>query len=64
MTFSHDIRSIRDRQPAATLPVPLQTGLFCGLAGLVLWILYFSPYPPVHNALHHTRHTTIGVPCY
>lgn len=52
------------RTQQLTLSVPVQLGLFMGLSGLVIWTLYFSPYPPVHNALHHIRHTTPGVACH
>ncbi|HEY9881597.1 MAG TPA: CbtB-domain containing protein [Leptolyngbyaceae cyanobacterium] len=60
------LNAIRDRKQtqAASLPVPLQMGILCSLAGLVLWTVYFSPYPAVHNTLHHTRHTTLGVACH
>lgn len=64
MMFS--LSFIRDRKQAqvASLPVSLQMGILCSLAGLVLWTVYFSPYPAVHNTLHHTRHTTLGVACH
>lgn len=47
-----------------TLSVPVQATLLTCLCAVTLWTLYFSTYPPAHNALHETRHHTLGVACH
>lgn len=47
-----------------TLSMPVQAGLLTGLCMLTLWTLLFSSYPPVHDALHTTRHNTLTVGCH
>jgi hypothetical protein len=46
------------------LSVPVQASLLVSLCALTLWTLLFSPYPPVHDALHTVRHHTLGVGCH
>ncbi|MFZ9737798.1 MAG: CbtB domain-containing protein [Prochlorotrichaceae cyanobacterium] len=46
------------------LSVPVQIFLFLALGSLSLWLLYFSAHPSTHNAMHHGRHTTLGVACH
>lgn len=52
------------RTAQITLSVPVQAALFLSLSSVSLWTLYFSTYPPAHNTLHETRHTTLGVGCH
>lgn len=47
-----------------TLSVPVQVGLLTSLGALIIWTLYFSTYPPAHDALHTTRHGTVAVACH
>lgn len=47
-----------------TLSVPVQCALLLALTSVTLWTVYFSTYPPMHNTLHETRHSTLGVGCH
>ena len=47
-----------------TLSPTLQALLFLGLSSTVLWTVYFSTYPPVHNAVHALRHDTLMISCH
>lgn len=52
------------RTVQVTLSLPVQGTLYIFLCSLIVWTLYFSPYPPVHDSLHETRHHTLGVGCH
>lgn len=52
------------RTQRIVLSLPMQASLLVGLCMLILWTLYFSTYPPAHNALHETRHSTLTVACH
>ncbi len=52
------------RTQQVTLSLPVQAGLLISLCVLVLWTFYFSTYPPVHDAVHGTRHHTLMVACH
>lgn len=56
--------SFWQRSKQVTLSVPVQAALLTSLCALILWTLYFSTYPPVHDALHKTRHSTAAVACH
>ncbi len=47
-----------------TLSVPVQSTLYTSLCALTVWTLFFSTYPPTHNALHQLRHSTLLVGCH
>jgi cobalt transporter subunit CbtB len=46
------------------LSVPAQAMLYVALWSLIIWLVYFSTYPAVHNAVHSLRHHTLGVSCH
>jgi hypothetical protein len=52
------------RSQRFVLSPSMQVCLLISLCMLILWTLYFSTYPPVHNALHETRHHTLTVACH
>lgn len=52
------------RTQRLVLSLPGQVSLLIGLCVVILWTLYFSSYPPVHDALHETRHHTLTVACH
>jgi hypothetical protein len=52
------------RTQRLVLSLPMQVFLLTGLCMIILWTLYFSSYPPVHDALHETRHHTLTVACH
>jgi Probable cobalt transporter subunit (CbtB) len=47
-----------------TLSVPMQATLYVSLCALVVWTIYFSTYPAVHNQMHSLRHHTLTVACH
>ena len=46
------------------LSVPAQAVLYVVLWSLILWLVFFSTYPSVHEAVHSLRHHTLGVSCH
>ena len=52
------------RTQRLVLSLPVQVFLLVGLCMIILWTLYFSTYPPVHDALHEARHHTLTVACH
>lgn len=38
--------------------------LYIVLWSLILWLVFFSTYPAVHNTTHSLRHHTLGVSCH
>ncbi|MGB8702119.1 MAG: CbtB-domain containing protein [Thermosynechococcaceae cyanobacterium] len=59
-----NVSSALGRSRQVALSTPVQAGLMTGLCMAILWTLFFSTYPPAHNALHSTRHATLGVACH
>jgi Probable cobalt transporter subunit (CbtB) len=56
--------STRQRVANWTLSTPVQATLYLSLCSLTLWTVYFSTYPPVHDAVHSLRHHTLFVSCH
>jgi cobalt transporter subunit CbtB len=56
--------SIWQRTQQITLSLPVQALLATALCMLSVYTLYFSTYPPVHDALHEVRHHTLGIACH
>jgi hypothetical protein len=56
--------SLRQRSIQLALSAPAQAVLYTTLWALVIWMVYFSTYPPAHNAVHTLRHHTLGVSCH
>lgn len=52
------------RAQRLVLSLPVQVFLLISLCMIILWTLYFSTYPPIHDALHATRHHTLTVACH
>jgi cobalt transporter subunit CbtB len=46
------------------LSVPAQAILYIALWSLIIWLVYFSTYPAVHDSAHSLRHHTMGVSCH
>jgi cobalt transporter subunit CbtB len=34
------------------------------LAAVVLWAVFLSNYPPIHDAFHELRHSMYVIPCH
>lgn len=47
-----------------SLSKSIQTSLYLSLCSLILWTVFFSKYPPVHNQVHSLRHNTLMVGCH
>ncbi|GEM_PF-7088126 len=48
----------------AQASVTFQVALVLVTAALVLWALFFSNYPLVHDTFHELRHSLYFVPCH
>lgn len=47
-----------------TLSVPVQSTLYVSLCALILWTIYFTTYPAIHDKVHSLRHHTALVSCH
>lgn len=56
--------SIQQKAISITLSMPVQAVLYTSLCALTLWTVYFSTYPPAHDAMHSLRHSTAAVACH
>ncbi|MBW4628940.1 MAG: CbtB-domain containing protein [Brasilonema octagenarum HA4186-MV1] len=56
--------SMLQKTADVTLSKPVQTTLYMLLSSLVIWTVFFSTYPAVHNTAHSVRHHTLGVACH
>ncbi len=46
------------------LSLPVQATMYVTLCALVLWTIYFTTYPPIHDQVHSLRHHTLMVSCH
>jgi short-subunit dehydrogenase involved in D-alanine esterification of teichoic acids len=56
--------SIHQKVARRTLSVPVQSGLYVSLLALILWTVYFTTYPAIHDKTHSLRHHTALVSCH
>lgn len=56
--------SLWQRTERFVLSIPAQAILYVVLWSLIIWLVYFSTYPLVHDAVHSLRHHTLGVSCH
>ncbi|BAZ46911.1 hypothetical protein NIES4102_39570 (plasmid) [Chondrocystis sp. NIES-4102] len=56
--------SFRQQASRLTLSKPVQASLYVSLCALILWTIYFTTYPPVHDSVHSLRHHTLLVGCH
>ena len=57
-------RSTLRRVTHWTLSVPVQSMLYVSLVALILWTIYFTTYPAIHDTTHTLRHHTLFVSCH
>jgi cobalt transporter subunit CbtB len=52
--------------PSLTLTrnVTVQMAIVLALAAVVLWAVFLSNYPPIHDAFHELRHSMYVIPCH
>lgn len=64
--YSMNVRSkaFFSQQASLTLSKPVQASLYVSLCALILWTIYFTTYPPVHDRVHSLRHHTLLVGCH
>ncbi|MGG6264079.1 hypothetical protein ACQ4M3_01640 [Leptolyngbya sp. AN03gr2] len=62
ITRSHS--SFSQRAVRLTLSTPVQATLYVSLCALILWTIYFTTYPAVHDKVHSLRHHTLMVSCH
>jgi len=46
------------------MSTPAQAILYVVLWSLIIWSVFFTTYPAVHNSVHSLRHHTLGVSCH
>jgi Probable cobalt transporter subunit (CbtB) len=46
------------------LSVPVQSALYVSLCSLILWTVYFTAYPAIHDTTHTLRHHTLTISCH
>lgn len=61
---SQSLSAIRQQAIRVTLSLPVQAILYISLCSLVLWTIYFTTYPAVHDRVHSLRHHTAAVACH
>jgi Na+/proline symporter len=61
---TRSIASIQQQAVRFTLSMPVQATLYISLCALVLWTIYFTTYPAVHDKVHSLRHHTLTVSCH
>ena len=57
-------RSIQQQVTRQVLSVPVQSALYVGLCSVILWTIYFTTYPAIHDTTHTLRHHTLMVSCH
>lgn len=61
---AHSPISIQQQVTRWTLSVPVQSALYVSLCALILWTIYFTTYPAIHDRVHSLRHHTALVSCH
>ncbi len=56
--------SLQKQVTRLTLSTPVQASLYIALCSLVLWTVYFTTYPAIHDRVHSLRHHTLFVSCH
>lgn len=61
---TQSLGSIQQHVTRWTLSVPGQSALYISLCALILWTVYFTTYPAIHDKVHTLRHHTALVSCH
>ncbi|OWY67758.1 hypothetical protein B7486_29620 [cyanobacterium TDX16] len=56
--------SFRQQAKNWTLATPVQAALYTLLCALILWTIYFTTYPAVHDRVHSLRHYSLMISCH
>lgn len=62
--MKNSVQTILWRTEQFVLSRPAQMTLYVVLWSLIIWSVYFTTYPAVHNSVHSLRHHTLGVSCH
>jgi Probable cobalt transporter subunit (CbtB) len=60
----HSSSAVQQQVSRRILSIPVQSALYVSLCGLILWTIYFTTYPPIHDKVHSLRHHTALVSCH
>ncbi len=58
------IETVRGVALDDTFSFLMKSVLFLSLSGGILYLLLAASYPPIHDTLHHFRHSLAIVPCH
>jgi hypothetical protein len=58
------IEVLRDVAAWEVFPFLMKSALLLSLSGGILYLLLAAAYPPIHDTLHHFRHSLAIVPCH
>lgn len=58
------IETLTDAAVSETLSFLMKSALFLILSGGILYLLLAASYPPIHDTVHHFRHSLAIVPCH
>ncbi|HBE54441.1 MAG TPA: hypothetical protein DDW76_38255 [Cyanobacteria bacterium UBA11369] len=61
---TQSLLTIRQQAIRFTLSMPVQATLYISLCSLILWTIYFTTYPAIHDRVHSLRHHTAAVACH
>jgi hypothetical protein len=56
--------SVSQKATRLVLSVPVQGSLYVCLVSLIIWTVYLTTHPAIHNKVHSLRHHTLMVGCH
>ena len=62
--MKNSVQTIWWRTEQFVLSRQAQAALYIVLWSLIIWSVYFTTYPAVHDSVHSLRHHTLGVSCH
>lgn len=62
--MKNSVQTIWWRTEQFVMSVQVQAALYVVLWALIIWSIYFTTYPAVHDSVHSLRHHTLGVSCH
>ncbi|MCA6573341.1 MAG: CbtB-domain containing protein [Pseudanabaena sp. M38BS1SP1A06MG] len=62
--MKNSVQTIWWRTEQFVMSVHVQAVLYVVLWALIIWSVYFTTYPAVHDSVHSLRHHTLGVSCH
>ena len=62
--MKNSVQTIWWRTEQFVMSTPAQAILYVVLWSLIIWSVFFTTYPAVHNSVHSLRHHTLGVSCH